>query len=321
MISLENRWMKVTVMPDQGADIYELRYKPLDLDVLWRAPQELLPPGRIIPPVYREQGNFLDYLHGGWQEVLPNGHLNCVYKGAALGQHGEVSVLPWNVTILEDSPERVSVRFSVRTRRTPFYLERIMTLHKDEAVLTFDETVTNEGKEEMHFMWGHHPTFGAPFVREGCRLILPDGSKVHIPAFNTGQFRRYLPGTSSEWPIVPGSDGNPVRADFIPSMRACTDDSFYMEVPEGKFEFHNPELGFSLKMVWDEKVFPYVWCWQVYGGAYEYPYYGRTYNVAVEPFTSPIATLQECAVQGTAPILSPEQSLTTRLQLIMERQG
>ena len=39
-------------------------------------------------------------------------------------------------------------------------------------------------------------------------------------------------------------------------------------------------------MAWDEKLFQYLWMWQVYGGHNDYPWYGRTYNVALEPFTS-----------------------------------
>lgn len=316
MIALENRYLRVCVMVDQGADLVELRYKPLDIDVLWKAPQELLPPGRTIAPAFRKEGVFLDYLHGGWQEVLPNGHLDCVYKGASLGQHGEVSVLPWSVKVVEDTPDQVAVSLSVRTRRTPFYLERTMILTKEAATLILDERVVNEGHEPMDFMWGHHPAFGAPFLQEGCEIKLPQGTKVHFPGVNQGPHCRYPSNGTYDWPLVPSlreEDGGFARADRIPGRDFGSSDSFYLSVPEGWYEIRNPSLELGLRMTWDPQIFPYVWCWQVYGGSYGYPYYGRTCNVAVEPFTSPIATLAENAERGAARRLLPEEELRTRL--------
>ncbi|CAK4825649.1 unnamed protein product [Aphanomyces euteiches] len=313
MIAIENQFVKVTVIADQGADIYEMRYKPLDLDVLWHAPQELLPIGLNIQTKQREQGNFLDYLHGGWQEVLPNGHLDCVYKGAALGQHGEVSVLPWSVRVLKDEPEEVSISFRVRTRRTPFMLERVMTLRRDDCKLVLDETVINEGQEEMDFMWGHHPTFGAPFLEEGCEIIFPENTRVHIPSNNNDARCRFKVDAESDWPEVASPDGTVIRADLVLDAAAATNDSLYMEVQEGWYTLRNKKIGLEIQMTWDTAVFPYVWCWQVYGGAYGYPYYGRTYNLAIEPFTSPIATLTENVQAGKSYKLAAGQSLSTQL--------
>src|SRR5664280_887828 len=71
---------------------------------------------------------FNDGFEGGWQECLPNGGISVMYKGAQLPFHGELLALPWEVTIVEDRPEIVSVRFSVRTLRTPFLLEKVLTL-------------------------------------------------------------------------------------------------------------------------------------------------------------------------------------------------
>ncbi|MFD0715580.1 aldose 1-epimerase [Paenibacillus sp. GCM10027626] len=315
MIALENRYLRAVIIVDQGADLLELRYKPLDLDVLWHAPQELLPPGRNVPPTQRKEGSFLDYLHGGWQEVLPNGHLDCHYKGASLGQHGEVSLLPWSARVIEDTPDRVSVLLSVRTRRTPFRLERTVTIAKEAASLILDEKVTNDGGEEMHLMWGHHPTFGEPFLGAGCRLKLPDGSRMHVPTFNAGAARRYAGGQSSAWPEAAAPYGSKLRADLLPGREAGTDDSFYVRVPEGWYELQSDRL--KLRLEWDAGVFPYVWCWQVYGGAAGFPYYGRTYNMAVEPFSSPIATLADCAAQGTAMVLGPGASKETRVTVHM----
>jgi hypothetical protein len=104
-----------------------------------------------------ERGAFLDYFTGGWQEILPNGGGPCTYRGAKLGQHGEVALLPWEADVVQDEEAGVAVRFIARTHRTPFRLERTLSLAGDGAAVRIDERLTYEGCEELAFMWGHHP--------------------------------------------------------------------------------------------------------------------------------------------------------------------
>jgi len=54
--------------------------------------------------------------------------------------------------------------------------------------------------------------------------------------------------------------------------------------------------------------------WQVYGGSYGYPYYGRTYTLANEPFGCPVLPLAEAAAAGLAPSLTPAQSMETEIE-------
>ena len=38
-------------------------------------------------------------------------------------------------------------------------------------------------------------------------------------------------------------------------------------------------------MIWDITMFPYLWVWGMYGGHEKYPWYGRAYVMAVEPWS------------------------------------
>ena len=69
-----------------------------------------------------------------------------------MGQHGEISLIPWDYAILEDSPQRVVVRLWVRPLRTPFFLEKTLTMEPGKAALMIEERLTNEGGEPMHLM-------------------------------------------------------------------------------------------------------------------------------------------------------------------------
>ncbi len=104
-------------------------------------------PALFVPTSVSPRGAFLDYYEGGWQEILPAGGDPCVYKGINFGVHGEVSLIPWQYAIEEDRAERVAIKFWVRTYRTPFYVEKRISLQSGAAVLTMTEKVVNEGNE------------------------------------------------------------------------------------------------------------------------------------------------------------------------------
>jgi D-hexose-6-phosphate mutarotase len=65
---------------------------------------------------------------------LPQRRRPLLLPGARFGQHGEVSNLPWDYQIVEDDERAVAVRFSVRTQKTPFRLEKTLRLRSGESV-------------------------------------------------------------------------------------------------------------------------------------------------------------------------------------------
>src|SRR5512135_326104 len=102
-VILENELLRVVVLVDKGTDIVEFRYKPKDIDYLLATANGLRNPNRgvVSSPT---NGPFLDYYSGGWNDILPNGGSYSAYKGADFGQHGEISLIPWEYAILEDTP-------------------------------------------------------------------------------------------------------------------------------------------------------------------------------------------------------------------------
>jgi hypothetical protein len=91
---LENELLRVVVLVDKGSDIIEFRYKPHGLDFLFFSLSGLRNPTVNLPSA-PSTGPFLDYFSGGWNEILLNGGPHVTYKGAELGQHGEISLIPW----------------------------------------------------------------------------------------------------------------------------------------------------------------------------------------------------------------------------------
>jgi len=314
LVVLENELLRVGVVASKGADVVELRYKPRDLDFLWHSPHPLLPPAEYVPTTPTPNGTFFDQYHGGWQESLPAGNGVPVYERAALGLHGEVSSLPWDVRIVEDLAERIAVEFSVRGRRTPFWLRRTMILERETPFVRLDETLVNEGEEPVPYMWGHHPAFGPPLISADCVIDLPPAPFV-VSA--NQQHGRYEPGRHETWPLARDRQGQPLDASLVPPKDARAVDTLYAELTgqqKGYAAIRNQALGLGVGLDWDTAVFPYVWCWQAYGGAWGYPYYGRTYHVAIEPFNAPIGSLEDAIRTGTGGRLYPGGEVSTTLR-------
>ena len=118
-VTLENDLMAMTLLPEKGADVYSLIYKPRSMDVLWKAPWGPEASRNRRPDAGTSEEAWMEYYSGGWQEIFPNGGDACVYKNCHLNFHGEVSVLPWEYT-LEQTGEAASVEFRVTTYRSPF---------------------------------------------------------------------------------------------------------------------------------------------------------------------------------------------------------
>jgi galactose mutarotase-like enzyme len=310
-IMLQNELLQIVVLLDKGAEIIQFLYKPLDLDFLWRSENPLRDPSRFVPTGGSPVAPFFDHWSGGWFEVVPNGGPGCEYKGASLGFFAETINVPWEYRILEDHPERVSLGLWVKTYRTPFLLQKTLTLETGKPALLIEERLTNEGQEPIEFMWGHHPVVGAPFLDESCYVSAPD-CQVEVMHAEDGPDHRMGLHQVERWPIIKDRHGQPLDLRHIPPPAARTMDNCYLrDFKEGWIAVTNRNQGAGFGLAWDADVFRYVWIWQAFGGGIGYPWYGRTYSLALEPWTSyPCAGLAEAVQRGTAARLEAGESLT-----------
>ena len=224
---------------------------------------------------------------GGWQELFPTYGGDAAYCGAHIGIHGEACIYPWDCKVLQDTPECVEVLLSLRTIRTPFLLEKTVCLQGDDATLYLHQKVTNLGAVKQQFMWGHHPAFGFPFLDDSVRLHVTGAPTLTVPAGTISHRCPFDRETVGTWPTLPGKDGREI--DMSRAYRS--EDRLYIEyalsdLTEGSYELvnHNTDLGIRLN--WDKMIFPYLWIWGLYGGIETYPWYGRAYVMAVEPWST-----------------------------------
>jgi hypothetical protein len=313
-VTLENELLSVTLLPDKGADIYTLIFKPRDMDVLWKSPTSLK---RRTVGVETSTGNsqvsWLDHYEGGWQEIFPNGGSSCSYKGALLTFHGEASTSAWDYRVVSNSGTKIVVEFTVNLARSPFTLTRNVTIESKLPSVILEEKVTNCAQEEMHYMWGHHPAFGAPFLGADCRLHIPSRRIETDEAEMSAS--RFHPGASDSWPVVKAKDGSNIDMSVIPPDNTRISELHYISgLEDGWYGVSSPAHNFGFGLIWPKDVFPYLWYWLELKGSSAYPWYGRAYVVALEPFTSiPGSGLEKAIENGTAPLLGPDQTIEARL--------
>ena len=302
---LENELLRVVVLLDKGSDIYELVHKPTDVNVLWRSPWGVRDPRRFVPTT----GSMLwmDVYEGGWQTVLPGGGFPSEYRGADFGLHAEVNTMPWDSVITEDTPERVSLKCWVRAARTPFFFERELTLTRGSGVLQTRSALTNESDEAVHCVWGEHIALGAPLLSSDSVIDLPGGRAFNHPEFHENN--RLRGGHEAEWPSTEGKNGEPVDLSKVPpGSIAAYDLSYVTDMPAGWYALTNPGLGLGFGVTYPTDVFPFLWYWQNFGGGTGYPFWGRGYNVGLEPFTSYTnGGLANAVENGTALLVEPGQ--------------
>ncbi len=315
MMTLENELIRVTVLLDKGADIYEFVHKPSDTDFMWRSPLGVRPSTGGLDTRPATNGPFSDYYEGGWQECLPNGGRACVYKGCEMGLHGEVWGVPWRHQILEDVPSCVSVRLTCRTPRSPYLLTRTMTVRSNRPVLEIDEELVNESSDTLDLMWGHHPAFGPPFLDGSCRLDC--SAREVVVDTNVGETSRLPGGSRFAWPIGRTREWEEWDMRIVsPPEDRVAEMTYLTDLDGGWYALTNRARGVGFGMAFDTAVFRHLWCWQNLGGEQDWPFWGRCYVMALEPFSSYPAILTNAIQAGTQLVIEPGARLTTWLRAV-----
>jgi hypothetical protein len=137
----------------------------------------------------------------------------------------------------------------------------------------------------LDYMWGHHPTFGAPLIGPascidtGARWFSTDDEFEPIGT-DLAKARRYA------WPTAETVSG-PVDLSGIPATgqrRALL--GYLGGFETGWLAVSNRDLGLGLAVSWPADILPYAWMWQNLEAIDDYPWYGSGYAVAIEPFSS-----------------------------------
>jgi hypothetical protein len=291
-VLLENRYLRVVILPSAGAKILQITYKPLDADLLWENQ-------RARPARLPMNSRYDDVWSGGWDELFPNDEATLI-DGEAYPDHGELWTADWRAEPTSCADE-VGVRLRVATPISAIAFEKTISLRRDSTQLSFRHALHNPGAVPFPFLWKLHPAFA---VSSSHRIDFPAMQVVPEPAF---------PGTlvgapsSFDWPHAQ-IDGQAVDLRRIPDAAARQLYFFYgTRMQAGWCALTNTATRLACGLVFDQEVFPNCWLFASYGG-------WRGHNVAVlEPCTGYPVDFAAMRAADRHRSLAPGGTLETRV--------
>jgi len=289
-IVLENRFLRLVVLPEAGARIWQVTYKPLNADILWNHP-------KLLPSIQPANASYDDNWCGGWDDLFPNDEAG-ICAGLQLPDHGELWTGEWHANSDQDE-NAASLRLSFCAPITQFLAERTMRLCRDRSMLEIHYRLTNQGSQSLPFLWKLHPAFA---VSSQHRIDFPPMS-----AIREMDFQGTLESAPSvfPWPYAPTASG-------VLDLRQVPDESsgaihfFYgTGYREGWCGITNRSKRLAAGLRFDPQIFSSCWLFATHGG-------WNDLNVAVlEPATGYPFRIQSMIDAGRARVLAPGESLAT----------
>ena len=289
-IVVENDLLRLVILPELGAKIWELTYKPLDRQLLWHHPN--LEPRRL--PF---GSSYDDHFFGGWDELFPNDQPEPL-GGVALPDHGELWTATWQHAVSVESADAVTIHLWLDTPLSGCRVEKWLTLRADEAVLRFRHRLTNGSDRVLPFLWKLHPALA---INEHCRIDLPTGS-MYVEEF--GPPRGGRTGVSYEWPFWEDERGkrHDMRA-VLPASARVNEFQYATELTEGWCALTDTRQGVGFGLAFDPTVLRSCWLFATYGG------WNDLYTLVLEPCTGYPLGVADGIATGTHQQLPAGKSL------------
>jgi len=249
---LENDWLRVSVLPDIGAKIYDLVWKPTGKNILWHNP-------RILPQTYPIDGNFDNYWCGGWDDGFPTCD-PCEYRGEQYPSLGKLRSVKWQVQAAGEDGEKAYVKLAAFGPISPVRAEKTVTVMANSPVLRVQYEITSLGVLPLEFIWGTHPSLEA---HENLILRIP--AKTGIVGQATDP-RLGTPGQRYAWPTLGSSAGvtDMSRVQGMEAKIACG--HYATDLQAGWYAVKDARTGNGFLLQFPLAQCPFLWMWLVYGG-------------------------------------------------------
>ena len=297
-IVLENELLRVVILPELGAKIWQITYKPRGKDMLWHNP-------RLKPRPLPLHANYDDQFFGGWDELFPNDAAETI-EGEAYPDHGEIWTLPWQFRVVRDDPHEVEVKLWVDTPISACRVEKTIALRAGESKLRFRHTIANGSRKPLPFLWKLHAAMAAD---EHCRIDLPARS-VYVEQF--GSPRADNAGSRYEWPYAVDAAGN--RHDMrraLPASSGASEFQYATDTEAGWCALTHTADRVGFGLAYDQAVLPHCWLFASYGG------WRELNTVVLEPCTGYPYSVNEGIAQGTQATLAPGEMIACEVVAVV----
>lgn len=302
-LTMSNDLLSVRILAGKGGEINQITYLPLDMTILLDG-SDAFPQYEGRDLSVERLSFYSELATGGWPDVIPG-----------FGKYGDIELrerpigiaatLPWSYEIIHQGEDSISVKLEVHLPVFPLHMIKIFTLKKGDATFYLEESVHNEGTQQIAATWTQHSAFGGDFVDETVQIKFP-ADQIFIPsAFsrNGGKEEDFI------MPIdqVTMPDGTIYD---LRKMRSRMNDGhmvFTQKLDRDTFEMFSESKKIGIRMKWDKDVFPYLRCW--------YQNTDSGYSIALEPCNYYCHTFDECVENRMFLYLDSGESKTTSVRL------
>ena len=295
---LENDQLRVVVLPELGAKIWSLIFKPADREMLWHHPR--------VPPRPAPFGaRYDDWFCGGWDEIFPN-DAPVAIGGEPYPDHGELWSMPFAWEVATQTSREVTVRLWRPGVVTTTRVEKRLILRAGEPLLRVRHAIHNDGPLPLDFHWKLHPA-----------LPLGAGSRIDLPARRVLIDDGFAAGFSSPaftWPHATGAGGEAVDMRLVPPPGPPTVHFYYaVDLADGWCALTDVRDRIGFGLAFDRQAFGSVWVFGAYGG------WRGLSTVILEPCTGYPYELDKAIAQGTHARLAPGDRLETDVSAVVYR--
>lgn len=185
LIVMENRFLRLSVLPELGGRLYEVVYRPTGHDELYRNPV-------VKPSRFGERGWWLGV--GGTEWAAPT------------EEHGLMEYLPWDASVQRNTDGGATVTMSATDRLTGMRVTVSVTLSPEESAYTISARMENRTtRQQSGQLWTNAMLApgGTNRASSRTRFIVPaDALVVH----STGDPGLPAAYSAVSWPVYGGRD-------------------------------------------------------------------------------------------------------------------
>jgi len=267
---LENEKIRTVILPELGARVLSLIYKPTETEFAWRSPN--VP----IEKTNEELENV-----SGFFDCIPTTD-PCTFRGNKLPLGGEVSSKPWKILKIEKRRAAVTLKMEARCKIYPLLIRKKITLRKNNSALEIEYEVCNMSTDTLEYHYSGHNTIQ---VSPYHRLVIPH----EVTKLKLGYDSRFgKMGDMISWPEAADIKGNRVDISKIAGPCEGIMENFYTtKLKERWCAAINEAKQEAIAVTWQGEALPYLnlctntGMWRDYYFAALEPVTGRPDNLEV----------------------------------------
>jgi len=247
-----------------------------------------------VAPQYFNKNDFLVSFNAGFFTTcgLTAVGSPCIDDGEELSLHGTVSNIPSILNAVEEAPDGITVKLTVRDAALggrKLVLNREYFFSYSENKISLKDTVTNEGANESPFMILYHCNMGYPLVTENSEVVIPHtavrGRDEHAQSLIDSALKLEKP-----------------QANY---QECC----YYYDIPEksglASAGIYNKEIEKGVVVSFDKSKLPFFTEWKMMGKG--------DYVLGLEPGNCTPDGRDVMRKNGTLKFIAPDESIATKV--------